>query len=572
MKIETDLQGMTHSTREVKRLAEQTIASTAQKSCRPWTNDSRIRMNPDRNTDVLMSRVVRRLFALGALCCAVTVLAGCRVGPDYVSPIAYLQSTWNQTLEEDVNEEHGDLNLWWSEFNDPDLNYLIAEAHANNLDLKQAIYRIAEARAQRGVVRNVPELFAVGGYSYTRASSRTRPALVPNQGVFSLWDAGFDAAWELDFWGKYRRTVDAADAEIDLAAFDYNDVLVTLLADVAANYVDARLYQQRISIAQANVEKQTNTYEATMVRFRAGLVGELDITQSKSNLYNTMATIPALQAGFETAKNRLCVLTGRAPYDLDPLLGGEGPIPLIDRPLSVGIPANLLRQRPDIRAAERNVAAHSERIGVAIAELYPQFRLTGNIGVSSADFYKAFTSQGFDFGIGPSFRWNILNFGRLRSNVDVQQARYEQAVVQYRSAVLAAAEEVENNLAIFQRERERLARLDEGVEAATKAVELAQSGYEEGIVNLQNLIDTQRLLFRLGEQQAGSLAELTRRRIALYKALGGGWPWCEPGQALQADIELLPPSPEQVPPSPEDAPAAEDVIPVQDVLSVLGEP
>lgn len=484
-------------------------------------------MASDRTAPTTSKRALCRIQISVAwvLAVALCTSGGCRVGPDNGPPRAPLSNQWKHPQKTDsVQNAHLD-GPWWSEFQDPVLDSLIQRAVEANPGLHEAFFRVLEARARRGVVtgERFPDVTSNGSYSFKKVSGNSSPYSLSSQDAYSLFSAGFDATWELDLWGKYGRMIEAADAEIGVAKSDYDFVLLTLLGDVAAAYVELRTYQERIGVAYQNLSVQERTLHLAQERHRAGLAKPLDAAQATLNLHATKATIPALAIGLLRAENRLCVLLGEPPRKLWAQLGVSQSIPVAPRELALGLPASLLRRRPDIRGAELKVAAESSRIGVAVADLYPQLSLTGTISVDSTDIVDLLTPESITHALGPSLTWNILNFGRIQNKIEAQKARFEQAVRHYRTTVLSAAEEVENALAACIQERVRSESLVRAVEAARESVRLAELYYGQGLASFQSVLDSQRSLLQLQDQLAVSRANVTLNRIALYKALGGGW-------------------------------------------------
>ncbi|MBN2295028.1 MAG: efflux transporter outer membrane subunit, partial [Pirellulales bacterium] len=470
-----------------------------------------------------------RISFAGVLAIALCASPGCRVGPDHGPPTAPLSDQWKNPAETD-KEISSVVNAdicgpWWSEFRDPVLDRLIQLAVETNPGLYEACFRVLESRARRGVVKGdlFPEVKGTGSYDYKKISGNGSPYAIVSQDSFNLFSTGFDAAWEIDIWGKYRRAVAAADAEVGITANDYNYVLLTLLGDVAAAYVELRMYQQRIEVARQNVKVQEHTLNLAQKRHSVGLTKPLDVAQARSSLHATKATIPALEIGYEQAENRLCVLLGGTPCDLRAQLGTTQPIPTSPQDPSLGMPADLLRRRPDVRSAELKVAAESQRIGIAVADLYPQLSLTGTITVDSTDIVNLFTPESIAHKVGPSLSWNIINFGRLRNRIKAQEARFEQAVWHYQTVVLSAAEEVENALVASKREQVRSKSLELAVAASKESVRLSEIYYSQGLADFQSVLDSQRSLLLQQDQLTVSHAKVTLNRIALYKALGGGW-------------------------------------------------
>ena len=453
---------------------------------------------------------------------------GFKVGPNYGRPPAPISDSWIDESPE-LKLESEDYGYWWAVFNDPVLNDLVEGAYEQNLPLKIAGLRILEARAQLGVTRGnlfPQEQQAVGSYSRAELSEKSYPfgdfAFLPKW-HFDTWTVGFDAAWELDFWGRFRRAIEAADANLNARIEDYDDVLVILQAEVAATYVEMRTLEDRLALARKNVELQKKTLRLTEDRFEAGAVSELDVQQARSILGGTESLIPVLQAGHRKAQNRLCTLLGIPPRDLDAELGITAHIPSAPPEVAVGIPAELLRRRPDIRRAERQAAAQCAKIGVAESELYPHIAITGTIAFEAEDVSELFDWRALAGSVGPGFRWNILNYGRIRNNIRVQDARFQQLVLQYQETVLRANEEVENAITAYLREQVRVKSLTMSTEATAKAVELAEIQYEQGLVDFQRVLDSQRALVTQQDNLAQSQGNVARYLIAIYKALGGGW-------------------------------------------------
>jgi len=350
-------------------------------------------------------------------------------------------------------------------------------------------------------------------------------------------DVGFDAAWELDFWGKFRRSVESGVANLDASIASYDDILVTLTAEVARTYVRIRTFEQRLAIARENVRTQERSLQIARVRFDAGDVTELDVTQATALLKTTQALIPRLKAALRQSKNALCILLGTTPNDLQEVLGEVvASIPTAPSKVAVGVPAELLRRRPDVRLAESRVAAQSPLIGVAKADLFPHFTLFGSIGLRSSDgkftndggpggsdLDDLFDSDSIEFFGGPSFSWDIFNYGRIKNRVRVQDARLQQLVVNYRDTVLRAAQETEDALAGFLRSQEEEIFLSDGVTAAKRSVQISMLQYREGMIDYQRVLDTQRAQVEQEDILADTKGSVALNLIAIYKSLGGGW-------------------------------------------------
>jgi len=452
------------------------------------------------------------------------VFTGCAaVGPDYVPPEETAPPAWHTELRLGLTDDvpdYSQLADWWTTFNDPVLTGLVEDAIASNLDLKQAVARVREARARTDINRAglFPSLDASGTAGRSKGSENSGSGATRNHYVL-----GFDAGWEIDIFGGVRRSVEAAEAEFDASRENLRDVLVTLTAEVGLNYLEIRTTQQRLAMAEKNLALQQEAYDFIGWRYQAGLSDELALQQARYNLENTGAQIPVLRSGLEEAKNRMAILTGKTPGSVNKQLEEPLPIPVIPPTVAVGVPAEALRQRPDIRLAERNLAAQTARIGVATADLYPKFRLSGSIGLESLATSDLFNSGSDFWNFGSGVSWNIFDAGAIRNNIKVQTAIQEQFMLAYESSVLAALEEVENALVQFAEEQLRYKRLAAAVKAARIAEELAGQEYTAGLTDFTTVLDAQRSLLSFDDQLARSEGTVTSNLIQLYKALGGGW-------------------------------------------------
>jgi NodT family efflux transporter outer membrane factor (OMF) lipoprotein len=469
--------------------------------------------------DVLANAGFRVFHAVVA-----AALVGCvTVGPDYVAPDPAAPSMWQAEPAAGMSataEEPDELAHWWATLDDPVLTRLVDQAVAGNLDLKQARARLREARARRSQVRadRFPGVDANASVNRVQSSEETGPGVTT-----TLYSAGFDASWELDVFGGTRRAVEAATASEQASEEDLRDVLVSLLSEVALNYVELRTGQTGLAIAEQNRDAQQETYDIVRWRFEAGLGTELDVEQARYNLEQTKAQIPRLQAAISEAQNRLAVLLGRMPGALNSELAPPMPIPVASPSVAVGVPADMLRRRPDVRRAERRLAAQTAQIGVATAARYPRFSLLGTIGLESLSSANLFTAGARTSSLGASALWTMFDFGRLREEVNVQSALQEQALLAYESTVRTAVEDTENALVGFAKEQTRRSHLKAATEAAERAATLARERYESGLLDFQTVLDAQRSLLTLQDQLAISDGLVTSNLIQLYKALGGGW-------------------------------------------------
>jgi multidrug efflux system outer membrane protein len=452
------------------------------------------------------------------------VASACAVGPNYAPPEPEMPDRWHEELARGLAEGEAALQTWWTTLEDARLDSLIERAVAGNRDLRRAVARVDEARARRGIARGqwFPSLDALASYSRDRISEEALP--LPGAGeARDFYSVGLDASWELDVFGRIRRSTEAADASLQATVEDYRDTLVALLAEVGLAYVDVRTFQQRIEYAENNVRTQRQSLRLTRDRNKAGLVSDLDVRQAELNLASTESFIPTLQIGLALAINRLGVLVGQHPTALRAELATPAPIPRPPPEVLVGQPAELLRQRPDVRGAERRLAAQTARIGVAQADLYPRFALLGTFAFDAIDAARLFTGDASAFSFGPALRWNLFDGGRIRANVRAQEALTEQALFAYEQTVLLALEEVEDTFVAYVQEHVRRDSLERSVAAAGAAVELVKTLYRTGLTDFQNVLDTERSLFVQEDALATSEGRVTQNLIGIYRALGGGW-------------------------------------------------
>ena len=466
------------------------------------------------------------------------LIGGCTtLGPDFQTPEAEVSQEWLQSDDSAIKSEPTDYAQWWTVFNDPVLNTLIESAYRQNLTLQVAGIRILEARARLGIA--IGELYPQlqqgrGGATSINLSDNSANTRAVE---LSYWDydVGFDAAWELDIWGRFRRGIESADAQLIASIANYDDVLVSLTAEVARTYVTIRTLEERLRLARQNIELQRRSLQIADVRFRNGVVTELDVQQATALLRDTQALVPRLESALRQAQNVLSVLLGMPPSDLRPTLGSYQFIPGAPRTVAVGIPAELLRRRPDIRRAELNAAAQSARIGIAETDLYPSFTLTGFLGLQASGnaggttrsgdsgFGNLFESDSLEFIGGPSFRWNILNYGRLKNNIRVQDARFQQLAVDYQDTVLRAAQEVEDAMVGFLRSQDEVKFLIDSVNASQRSVEISLAQYRDGVIDYNRVVNTQNALVNGQDRLAESRGDVALNLVAMYKALGGGW-------------------------------------------------
>jgi NodT family efflux transporter outer membrane factor (OMF) lipoprotein len=428
-----------------------------------------------------------------------------------------------------TNQPPANLSQWWRLFGDPQLDRLIGDATLANHDVRLAEARVREARAQAGVVRSVlfPSVTANGQYARERISQNTpdgflaRASGQPNEQNF--FQAGFNMNWELDVFGGNRRALEAAKADLGAAEDSDRGVLITVLADVGLNYLDLRGLQKQLAVARDNLRLQEQTLALTRDQFRAGLASELDTSRAEAQAANTRSAIPLIEEDIQRSIHRLGILTGKAPADLEAELSEPAPIPPAAPGIPVGLPSDLLRQRPDIRQAERELAASTARVGVATADLFPRFFLTGAAGQQSINASDFFDAGSRFWSLGPSVSWPLFTAGRIRQNIKVQNARQEQAAIRYEQTVLISLEEVENALVAFGKEQEHYQALVQSESANRRAVDLADQRYRSGLVDFLNVLETQRSLLAAQDDLTRSERTMGQNLVRLYKALGGGW-------------------------------------------------
>jgi NodT family efflux transporter outer membrane factor (OMF) lipoprotein len=445
---------------------------------------------------------------------------GFKVGPNYCPPTAPVAIHWIDATDKRVRMSTIPCQ-WWCLLKDPRTNSpdpvlmgLICQAYNQNLTLKEAGMRVLEARYQKAIA--VGELFpqqqdAFGSYARQAAAGN----------FFNQWNFGFSLAWELDFWGRFRRAVIAADDLLGASVADYDDVLVTLLADVANSYIILRTDQERIRLLEQNIAIQKDILTIAQIKLGPNITS-VDEEQIHSNLLQNQAQVEQLKIDVRLAANQLCILLGMVPTDLVKQFG-EGAIPFAPADLAVGIPADLLRRRPDIRRAERQAAAQAELIGIAEANLYPAFTINGTLGYSAQEFSHLFSPNSFTGNVGPSFNWNLLNYGRIANDVRLQDARFQELVLAYQNTVIQAQSEVENGLVTFLRAQQRARLLDQSANSSSRAVKAIQIQLQVGKIDFNQYAVIQQSLITQQDLWAQSRGQIAVGLIQTYRALGGGW-------------------------------------------------
>jgi NodT family efflux transporter outer membrane factor (OMF) lipoprotein len=485
----------------------------------------------------------RRVAAL-----ALVFVSGCiEVGPDFSQPSSSVAQRWMEEGDARFEATRDIDQRWWTVFDDDVLDRLIQTAYQQNLSLLSAGVRVLQARAQLAVA--VGEFYpqtqqAFGSVDYNRQSARAPFQTGGPSSLLSYWQAqfGLQAAWGLDFWGRFRRAIQSADAALLGSIASYDDVLVSLTGDVATNYVQIRTLETRLQIARNNVEVQREGLNIAEIRFRGGTTTERDVEQARTVLASTEATIPQLGTALQQTKNVLSVLLGIPPSPLDDMLAGSKGIPVAPTKVAVGIPTELLRRRPDVRAAEFQAAAQSAQIGVAKADLYPAFSLTGNFGFLASDWGRydlsdIFLAKSRAFSFGPSFQWNILNYGQITNNVRVQDAAFQALIADYQNTVLSAQQEVEDGLIGFLNAQQRTDFLELSAAAAKRSLDLATLQYREGIADFTTVLLAEQNLLQQQDALAVSQGDIPTFLIRTYRALGGGWEIREGQEIVPAQVK-----------------------------------
>jgi multidrug efflux system outer membrane protein len=471
-----------------------------------------------------LRHLAKRLPALAAGI-GLVLICGCAVGPDFQRPQVSVPAGWAGPIADPAKQPAASgaqgLADWWTLFQDPILTSLIERAAASNLDLKLAEARIREARAAKSVAAGGlgPMLDASGSYQRSRSSAENRT----NTTAGDQYQAGFDAGWEIDLFGGQRRNLEAADADLQAAVETQRDVLVSLTAEVALNYINLRAFQQQIAITRKNLAAQKHSAQLTRQRFEGGFVSGLDVANADAQSATTGAQIPLLESSAQQAIYSLSVLLGAPPAALTAELSPVGTIPGALPEVPAGVPSALLRRRPDIRRAEAQIHAATARIGVAAAELFPKFTIAGSAGFQSNNFSSWFDWANRFWSFGPSLRWRLFETGRIRAGVELQKALQEQEVIAYQQTVLSALQEVENALIASAKEQAHREALATAVTANRKAVSLAETLYTEGQTDFLNVLQAQGALYATEDALVQSTRTVSTNLVALYKALGGGW-------------------------------------------------
>ncbi len=463
------------------------------------------------------------------------IVAGCKVGPNYQNPKMPMPAQFGESTTRPATRPAVALEHWWDAFDDPMLNSIIDDAVQNNLDLKSATARLRQERAQRGVTASAwfPTVNVDGAYTRQRRTGIQSGAISGTGGnttiinggdrYSSLWNTGFDATWELDIFGSVSRNVEAANATVQADIEDRRDVLVTLLAEVARDYIDLRGAQRDLTITRNNETSQQQTLNLTRERFRAGIASDLDVAQAEAQVATTAANIPTLEAQIRQEIHAISVLTGKDPEALSAQLTPPKDL-LVKLPaVPLGLPSQLLERRPDIRRSERQLASATALVGVAVADWFPKFSLTGSYAWQATKAAHLFSDTNNFWDIGPSVTWPIFDAGRIRANIQVQNALTDQALDTYEKTVLTAMQDVEDSMVAYDREQARRVALAQAVSSNRRAVDLSNQLYSRGLIDFLTVLDSERQLFTAEDLLVRSDTAVSENLIALYKSLGGGW-------------------------------------------------
>ena len=472
---------------------------------------------------ILTKNITKTYFKVLNQVVIILFLVSCKaVGPDYEgAPELEVPENWENQLNNEFIEASASQTQWWTLFNDPVLNDLISRAAVDNLDAKISLARVEVARANLGIAEGAqsPALDGLGD-----VSEKSKSKSVSGDKDTDIYSSiGLDISWEIDIFGYLRRSIEAADAQLDRSVERYRDVMVILYAEIANNYVALRTAQERLQYALENVKSQKDTLRIVNARYEAELVSEVDLLQSEQNLAAAQSNIPLFHARINELSNSLAILLGKNPGTLNSELKQSYGIPHVPEKTVVQVPREILRQRPDIREAERLLAQETAEVGIAAAEEYPRFNLNGTFGYDSKEFDNQFSSDSRYWSFGPNFRWNIFDGGATQAAIEVQDAQVEEARVNYEKRVLRAFEEVENAIKSYKEEKQRNASLNVSVSAAKKVNKITLARYTSGLIDFQEVQDAERVIFFQEDELAKSNGNLVQFIIQLYKAMGGGW-------------------------------------------------
>jgi len=471
------------------------------------------------------------IIALGFL--LAILLSGCTaLGPNYTQPEAAVGPNWLEIEDPLVTSEPPADPKWWqTAFQDPDIDQLVETALEQNLTLRSAGLRVLQSQQRLAI--------AVGTQFPQQQQASGSASRQKSGGItFENYSLGFNLSWEVDFWGRFSRQVESASAELDASVAGYDSVMVSLVSQVAQNYILIRTFQDRVDVARENIKLQEESLRISKAKFDAGEVSELDMDQAESLLNNTKATVSSLEVSLQQLKNSLAILLGKPPQEFSYLVGEKRGIPTVRADIALGMPQDLIRRRPDVRIAERQLAAQSAQIGFAVTELYPHFSIGGAIGTSTVNINDLFNSTSQTWNLFGLFEWNIFNYGRLKSNVRLQDALFQQLLVDYRNTVLQAQVDVENTILAYLKSHEQLAAYRLAVAASQRAVDVSKTQYQEGLVSFNTVITNLTSHVQQQDRLSSTRGSVADNLVQVYKALGGGWEI----RANKDPVDLLPPA------------------------------
>jgi len=492
-------------------------------------NMERMKLNSS-NFDAVIAP--KRFYCITLCFLLLVLVCGCTaIGPDYTRPEAQVESNWIEIEETLITSEPPVDPQWWKKaFHEPDLDQLVETALQQNLSLRSAGLRVLQSQQQLAI--------AIGNqFPQQQQASGSASRQKTNNISFNNYSLGFNLDWEVDFWGRFKRQVESASAELDASVANYDGVLVSLVSQVAQTYILIRTFQDRLKVTRENVTLQAESLRITRAKFEAGEVSELDADQAESLLNNTKASVSSLEISLQQLKNSLAILLGKPPQEYNYLLGDKGGIPLPPPEIALGMPQDIIRQRPDIRSAERQLAAQSAQIGYAVTELYPHFSIGGAIGTSALSTSDLFDSKSETWNLYGLFDWNIFNYGRLKSNVRLQDALFQQLLVDYLNTVLQAQGDVENAIVAYLKSHEQLVSYRLAADASQRAVDVATIQYQEGAVGFNTLVTTLSANVQQQDLLSSTQGSVSTNLVQVYKALGGGWEIRD----NRDPVELLPP-------------------------------
>ena len=458
-----------------------------------------------------------RFTRTSAVLATLLVTSCTAIGPDYEQPAVTTQTEWTEAESPLVDASATLDPRWWQvAFADPVLDELVEMALENNLSLRSAGLRVLQSQQQLAIAigSQYPQQQQISGSAEREQENGTR---------INNYNVGFNLTWEIDFWGRFRRQIESASAELDASVASYDEAMVSLVAQVAQSYVLLRTFQDRLAIAHTNIKLQAESLRIAQAKLDAGDASELDVDQATSLLYSTRATVPALEISLQQTKNALALLLGETPQQFNPLAGTIGAIPTTTPSIALGMPQDLIRQRPDIRNAESQLAAQSAQIGFAKTELYPSFSIGGSIGTDAMETDDLFSNEGEAWSIFGGFQWNVLNYGRLQSNVRLQDALFQQLLVDYQFTVLQAQVDVENSIVAYLKTYQQVKEYRRAETAAQLAVDVSTAQYQDGLVDFNTVITNLNALATQQDLLASSRGEVATNLVQVYRSLGGGW-------------------------------------------------